>query len=667
MKKFKKVYFLSALMFLFSGIGVVAQNLRVAGVVRGNNEERLAGVTIINKETGKVVGLTDEDGKYSIVVPVDGSLNFTCLGYDGQDVKVKGRQTIDVVLMSTAVKIQEISVIAKIKNKVIFEPSEIEVVGNYFHLRTRFKVPAELFASNTRLIVQPTLYNITRKKGVLLKPVVTDGREYMLTQERMYEFNLKNDPLEPYLRKSEMTKNGELVSYHDSAYVENLQEDFRADIRLSLENYNRILFTDSFQIARGLVNPLRFFEYKLEARDISDERYFPKPELQLRNDKGEVELSFLPGKASIDTKDPKNISELAKLRERLSAIESNPDAKLQSFSILGISSPEGPHDKNLVLAKNRMDLAAESILSRLSKETLDFLKIQTDSKVETWNTAIEMMRHDSLFRQAQDLQNIVDKYPDNPDRQWRAVIRLPYYRSLIVPRYLPLLRRVEYNFDYSIYRFLTDEEIKELYLEDYKQLSRHEFWRMFTMAESDEEKEKYYKQALEVYPKFMLAANNLSALYINQGRPDDSILEPFVQKDAPEELLTNQAVALLSNWKYEKADSVVSLIPDGAYSVEYLRSVTRALNGNYEEALDIFGQEGGINEVVLLLALKRNAEAWEKAQKLPETARAEYVKAIAANRLDRVMDAINHIEKAFELDPSLKEVAKIDADVMDLL
>ena len=67
----------------------------------------------------------------------------------------------------------------------------------------------------------------------------------------MYEFDLKNDPLEPYIRKSEMTKNGELVAYHDSAYIENLKEDFRADIRLSLENYNRILFTDEFSDSSG--------------------------------------------------------------------------------------------------------------------------------------------------------------------------------------------------------------------------------------------------------------------------------------------------------------------------------------------------------------------------------------------------------------------------------
>ena len=58
----------------------------------------------------------------------------------------------------------------------------------------------------------------------------------------------------------------------------------------------------------------------------------------------------------------------------MSSIETNPDAKLQTFSILGVSSPEGPHDKNLVLAKKRMDLAVNRILSHLNKETLDFFE-----------------------------------------------------------------------------------------------------------------------------------------------------------------------------------------------------------------------------------------------------------------------------------------------------
>ena len=50
-----------------------------------------------------------------------------------------------------------------------------------------------------------------------------------------------------------------------------------------------------------------------------------------------------------------------------------------------------------------------------------------------------------------------------------------------------------------------------------------------------------------------------------------------------------------------------------------------------------------------------------------ETARECYIKAIAANRLEKIGDAIMSIEKALELDPSLLEVAKVDGDIIDLL
>lgn len=73
------------------------------------------------------------------------------------------------------------------------------------------------------------------------------------------------------------------------------------------------------------------------------------------------------------------------------------------------------------------------------------------------------------------------------------------------------------------------------------------------------------------------------------------------------------------------------------------------------------------NEVLLLLALKANDEAWAKAKALGGSAKEEYIKAVAANRVDEVMAAINHMENAFRLDPSLKEIAKVDGDLLDLL
>ena len=666
MKSAIKIFLFIATFLVLLPIELYAQNIRVTGVVRGNNGERVAGVTVTDLGRQRVLGITDEDGKYSIVLAPNATVSFTCMGYTEKKEKIKGRQVVDVEIQSTAKEIDEITVTASLVGNVVFEPSEIEIIGNYFHLRTRFKVPKEVMALDHRLVVQPTIYNVTRGKVIYLRPVVSDGQEYMLTQERMYGFDITKDPLAPYMQKSQMSRQGEIIAYHDSVYIENNRDDFRSDVFLSVEDYHKIIKVDTMVIAKGTVNPLRFFDYQIEARELTDSIYIPKPELSLRNDRGEVHLTYLPGKATIDEKDQANIAELKKLEDRITFLEQDPDAKLESMSIFGISSPEGVYSKNVVLADERMKSARNKILSFISPSTREFLKIESQSKVENWLPVVEMMKRDSLIKKAEEVQAIINKYPNSLNSQFEKIRKLSYYRSTIVP-YLTELRRVEYDFGYSLYRILKDEEIVEMYEQNYTQLSRYDFYRMFQMAKDDVERETLYSQALSVYPKFMLAANNLAALYIRQGRSDVELLKPFVKDGAPEEVLVNQIIASLDKWQYETADSIASLMPDTEIS-SYVKSVTRLLNGNYEEALSKFAAEGGINEVLILLAMKRNDEAWEKAQELPDdSARVLYVKAIITNRLDMVVEAINYIETALDMDPSLREIAEIDADVKDLL
>lgn len=654
-------------LIVMTPIELYAQNIRVSGVVRGNNGERVAGVSITDLGRQRVLGITDDDGKYSIVLAPNATISFTCMGYSEKKEKVKGRVTIDVELQSTAKEMDEITVTASLVGNVVFEPSEIEIVGNYFHLRTRFKVPKEIMALDHRLVVQPTIYNVTRNSTMFLRPVVSDGREYLLTQERMYGFDIARDTLSPYIQKSEMSRQGEIIAYHDSVYIENNRDDYRSDVFLSVEDYHKIIRVDTMVIAKGTVNPLRFFDYNISAQDLTDSIYIPKPELALRSDKGEVHLTYLPGKSDIDETNPNNQQELKKLEDRIKFLEQDPDAKLQSMSIFGISSPEGNYAKNVELADLRMRSARNKILSYISPATKEFLKVESQSKVENWLPVVEMLKQDSLIEKANEVQEIINKYPTSLNSQFNKIKRLSYYRSIIVP-YLTKLRRVEYDFGYSLYRVLKDEEIVEMYEQNYTQLSRYDFYRMFQMAKDDVEKETLYSQAISVYPKFMLAANNLAALYIRQGRSNIDILKPFIKGDnIPEEVLTNQIIATLDKWQYSTADSLASLMPQSE-TTEYVKSITRLMNGNYQEALSQFEGEGGLNEVLILLAMKRNDEAWEKAQELPDdSARVLYVKAIITNRLDMVVEAIDYIETALDMDPSLREIAEIDADVKDLL
>ena len=652
---------------MFVGMNVSAQRIRVQGHITNPQGKSVPNVNVLNPVNDERIEMSDEDGRYSVLVEKNGSLKFTCVGYEDKTVKVAGKQILNVVLKDAVIELNEVTITSKVKDKVIPEPTDIEIKGNYFHLKTRVPVPKEMFNSHRRLVLQPSIYDVTLKKRLLMRPVVFDGDTYNTTQNRMYDYDMDKDPLHDYIRvKTTSSRKGDIIAYHDSIYIEYLQHDYRADVHLAMENYRNIIYRDSFSIARGTVNPLRFLEYKFSAFSLTDEKYLPKPVMQLRDTKGEVNLTFLVGKADLDDKNPQNQVELNRLNQELRAIETNPDASLKSFHITGVASPDGSYETNLRLAKLRTDKALERILAQLDPETRKLLEVKSDASVASWKEVAELLKKNSKPELAKEVEDLIKQYAATPYRLNGVLKSKPFYKELAAT-YLPKLRKVQYTYGYSIFRSLTDDEIRELYRKNPKQLTRFEYYRMITTAKTPDEREKYCREALELYDNFTYAANELAVATIQKDTPDSRILEPFVSKSAPAELLSNQAIALLHEGKYTKADSVLTLVPEEAVS-EDLQAIVQALAGYYNDAFEKVAATSPFNEVVMLLAMKKNQEAWDKISTMDvETAREYYIKAIAANRLEKIGDAIMSIEKALELDPSLLEVAKVDGDIIDLL
>ena len=521
---------------------------------------------------------------------------------------------------------------------------------------------------NARMIIQPGIYNVTRGKMIFLSPLVFDGQEYAITQERMYDYDVKQDPLAQYVKiKASSSRKDDLVGYNDSTYVENPNDDFRCDMMVAMENYNRVLYRDTFVIARGVVNPLRFLEYGVPGSAVKNESFFPQPEMQVRDTEGDVNLTFPVNKSQLNLNDGNNREEMNRLIARLRAVENDPNARLKSFSIAGTASPEGNYAKNEQLAQQRMSSAMELVLQELNESTRRQLEIGTKASVETWDRVVALLRADGKSQEADAIQAVIDKYPDDPNRQSRGVVALPFYRPLITEQYLPQLRRVSYELLFSQYRYLTDDEIKELYRENSGDLTRNEFWRLYNMADSKAEREAICRRALEVYPKFLVAATDLAAMLIEQGKPDAELLVPYLgMKEIPDETRLNQVIAWLTVGKFVQADSLAAELPDtGAYHKAKVYSA--ALNGRYEEVIQEISAESPFNEVLMLLAIKANDQAWEKAKLLGNSARENYIKAVAANRVDEVVLALSYLESALKKDPSLRDIASIDGDVLDLL
>lgn len=652
------------LLFILSS-EVSAQRIRIQGHITNTHGKSVPDVNIIDPITNERIEISDEDGRYVVKAEKSGSLKYTCIGYEDQTVELKSRQVVNVVLKDAVFELDEVTVTSKIKDKVVPEPTDIEIKGNYFHLKTRIPVPKELFSTNRRLVIQPSLYDINDQKRLLMRPMVFDGNAFQITQKRMYHGNEKNDPLHEYIVvKSTPYRQSDVLVYHDSIYIQELKHDYRADVHLAMENYRFVVYRDSFSIARGTVNPLRFLDYQFSASHITDRRYLPRPVMQLRDTQGEVNLTFVINQADLDDRNPQNQRELNRLNDELAAIEQNPDASLHSFHITGVASPDGSYAANLRLAKMRTDKALERILARLTPESRSSLKVQSDAEVASWDTVVALLRKDSLYTRADEIEELMHQYKSY--RLNQALKGKPYYQELAT-RYLPSLRKVRYTYEYSIFRTLTDAEIHQLYQQRPQELTRFEYYRMIATAATPAEKERLCREAMALHHHFSYAANELAYCMIEQGTPDSRILQPFVSATAPAELLSNQIIALLDEGKYASADSLLSFLPETEHFTQ-LRAITGALAGYHTETFDAVAATSPLNKVVMLLAMKRNEEAWQQLQTLPvQTAREYYVKAIAANRLDYINEALICINKALELEPSLIETARLDGDVIDLL
>ena len=660
-----------------AALPAVARDINVRGIVTNSKGEPLQGVCIYDVDTDRLLTSTNEEGKYLVIIDSDGKLAYSILGMEDTEIPVEGRLTIDVTLTSSSITLDEVLVKAKGKLKVVApEPTDIEIKGNYAYIKTRIKVPHRLFGSSTRLIIQPALYNVTTSKMWYLKPLVFDGRRYNITQDRMLDFNLAADPLTPYVTvQQHSSRKDDMIFWNDSIYLDNPDQDFHCDMLMAMENYNRVFYRDTTTISRGTVNPMRFFQYKLIGSEVTDSAFYPTPEMQMRDTRGDVMLTFRVNDARLDMEQGNNRQEMNSILTQLRRVEDDPDAALKSFYIYSTSSPEGNYNKNVELSKRRMKSALDLIMENLSATTRRYMEVKSGASVESWETLVTMLRADSLTTEAEAVSEVLAKYPGQPDIQSVRIRRLPFYASVISERYLPRMRKVSYEFLTSQYRYLTDDEIAELYKTKPETLSRFEFFRLYRyVAKTPEEKETYLKKALEVHPKFVVAATDLAELRLGRGQADYDLLEKFVKPDntpgrkkkLPEETILNHIAACLATHHYLEADSLAAELPDTP-RFHKAKIYTDVFNGRYEGAMQEVAAESPINEVVILLALKANDQAWRKASKLGSSAEEEYLKAIAANRVDEYMAAVSHLENALRLKPELKEIARIDGDLIDLM
>lgn len=678
--------FILAIFFLVMGSGIQIAHgqdrIRVQGKITDiSTGEPIAAVNVI--EDGYVVSYSDIDGNYSCTVPRNAELIFYSGQYEEVKVKVNNRQVINVQMQMLTIELTEAVVTASFGNTTVYvEPSDLQIVGDHFVLKTNVRIPAKKFDPNSRFIFQPALYNATLKDTTFFRPVVIDGENYHINQQRYFSFDGSRDRLADYVVTNELNKTDHIYSYKDSLYVAptDIEHDYKADCFIGINglfrNEARFIggkadYTDTLMIAKGTVNPLRFIEYNIEPRDLTDTNFIPKPEMKLLMDAGVSKINFVLGKAKVDDKDPESVQNINNIKQKIQAIVNNEFATLKSIEIVGYASPEGSYKQNLSLAKARTDLILKELAASLDPAVAKYVDLTSKSVVEPWSKVAEMLRETEPAL-AEYIDDLVYKYSDTHDNIIPHMRKHAKYRSVLLKETLPELRKVEYTLNYSEFRKLKDFEIWDRYNAKTEEISRYEFWRLIDTAPDSLTRYALIDESLEKYPNFTYVANDLAVQLIKQDSVNLEILKPSLGRKSPDAVLYNQALMALGAREVAMADSLARLLPTDDSSA-YLKSITAALAGDFEGAYPQIASRGGLNEILLLLCMKRNATAFSKCNEmstLPEytqNAKFWYIHAVCANRNEDIFTAMISLETALALDPELEETARLDSDIMDVI
>ncbi len=669
---------LGAAGFQASGQDKIRVQGKITDIATG---EPIAAVNVI--EDGYVVTYSDIDGNYSCTVSRSAELIYYSGQHEEVKVKVDNRQVINVQMQELTIELTEAVVTASYSNTTVYvEPSDLQIVGDQFVLKTNVRIPAKQFDLNSRFIFQPALYNATLKDTTFFRPVVIDGENYHINQQRYFSFDGSKDRLADYIVTNELGKTDNIYSYKDSLYVAptDLDHDYKADCYIGINGLFRketsILgsktdYTDTLEIAKGTVNPLRFLDYNIEPQDLTDTSFIPKPEMKLLMDAGVSKINFVLGKAKVDEKDPESVRNINTIKEKLQAIINNQFATLKSIEIVGYASPEGSYKQNLSLAKSRTDLILKDVAGSLDPSIAKYVDLTSKSVVEPWSKVADMVREGDP-ELATYIDGLVYKYSDTHDMIIPHMRKHKKYRGILLQEVLPSLRKVEYTLNYSEFRKLKDFEIWDRYNARSEEISRYEYWRLIDTAPDSLTRYNLINEGLAKYPNFTYVANELAVKLIRKDSVNLEILKPSLGRKAPAPVIYNQALMALGAREVAMADSLARLLPTDDASA-YLKSITAALAGDYEGAYPMLASRGGLNEILLLLCMERNATALNKCNELmtlPEysqNAKFWYVHAICANRAEDVFTAMISLETAFGLDPELETIARLDSDVMDVV
>lgn len=517
-------------------------------------------------------------------------------------------------------------------------PEVLEVIGNEVPVTIDGKFPAKFFNKKSVLTITPVL---KYKDGEAIAESSIFQGEKVRGNDKTISFDNGGN------FKMKMTFD----------YIPAM-EDAELYLRFSVNKGKKTKTLPEVKIADGCVATSQLYQQTVKTANIAwCDDAFQRVIKQAK----EANILFLIQQTNLRMSELKG-NEVKEFKNTLTEIAADYEKKaLENVQISSYASPDGNFDLNDNLATGRGDNAAKFVKKELKKAKLDGF-VDNNYTAEDWDGFKELVSKSNLPDKELILR-VLSMYNDPEEREAQIKNISSVYKEL-ADDILPKLRRARITLNYQLIG-RSDEQIKEQYEADPKELSIEEILYSSLLTDEIKKIEDIFNTAIKLYPADHRAYNNLGVLAYNKG--DYNAAASYFAKagnadKAAPEVKINLGYLELMKGNTANAESNITTGASAKAGDEALGNLYIA-QGLYGRAVSQFG-DSKTNSAALAQLLNKD---YSKARATIEgianpDATTHYIKAVLGARTANTTFVYDGLKEAVKLDPTLAEKAAKDLE-----
>jgi len=374
----------------------------------------------------------------------------------------------------------------------------------------------------------------------------------------------------------------------------------------------------------------------------------------------EASIMFLIQQAALRKSELKS-NAITGLSQQFAATSNDANKQIAGIEVASYASPDGSVSLNENLASNREKNTVEYLNKELKKAKA---KGTIDAKftAEDWDGFKELVSSSNM--QDKDLiLRVLSMYSD-PEKREQEIKNLSAVYDNLADEILPKLRRSKMVLTVDIIG-KTDEQIKDLAINDPSKLNVEELLYSATLFNKTSEKESIYKKATELFPTDYRAYNNLGGIALNAGNLSQakSYLDKAYTLSKTADVSSNFALySMATGASATTVDSYLGAAA-GAAGVNEALGIQYIKKGQYAKAVEAFGNIKSNNAGLAQLLTKDYSKAKSTLDAVAApNAQTSYLKAIIGARTNNKDLVISGLKSAISADKSYARKAVKDLE-----